>query len=225
MQSDSSSCSSVHAPSVDRSPDRGTAHPGEPVVMIAETAQVSSPRAEVIASHLTAAAVLVLAPAAAFSGAALSSPLYQAILRSDLGAAYQLLLGYAVLVPLAGALLAVLARTRFLASGKRVCALWGSVGAGVVITILALVLGGLLLVLQPVTPGGQTRVQEIGSSVKLWLPLIAFATYLMGSAWAVLDRRRCSSSGMNLVVLGIVTTLPGGAAIALTATALQAVGS
>ena len=62
MQSDSSSCSSVHAPSVDRSPDRGTAHPGEPVVMIAETAQVSSPRAEVIASHLTAAAVLGSSP-------------------------------------------------------------------------------------------------------------------------------------------------------------------
>ncbi|MBD8539195.1 hypothetical protein [Frigoribacterium sp. CFBP 8751] len=172
-------------------------------------------RHEVVASHLVAALVLVGSVTSAYFGAAVASPLRNALLSSDLDGVRDQLLLFAVLTCFVGALVAVLVRARFPGDRRRVCALWGPIGALVAVGLLTVVLGGLLVVLQPVSQGLQTPLQAAAAAVFLWVPLASFATFLLGLSWALIDRGASASSLTSLVVLAAGTAAPGAAAIAL----------
>jgi len=187
--------------------------------MASVTGSGRSGRVQVVAPHLVSMLVLVVAVFAAFSGATLTSPLRQSILTFDQGESLRLLALYAVCVPAGGAFVSVIVRRRFPQTGKRVCALWGPLGAWAVILVLAIVLGMILLFLT-VPQEHQTHVQAVAAAQDLWLPLVSFATYLAGIAWGVLDMRRSAARGRSLLVLGAAVSAPGAVAIVLIAVAL-----
>lgn len=170
---------------------------------------------EAVASHLVAAVVLVGSVSSAYFASAVASPLRNALLSSDLDRVRDQLLLFAVLTCFAGALVAVLVRARFPRSRRRVCALWGPIGALVAISLLMVVIGGLVVVLHSVPQGSQTPLQAAAAAAFLWMPLVSFATFILGLTWALLDRRQSASGVAGLLVLAAGTAVPGAAAIIL----------
>jgi hypothetical protein len=85
----------------------------------------------------------------------------------------------------------------------------------VAIGLLTVVIGGLLVVLQSVPQGSQTPLQSTAAAAFIWVPLVSFATFMLGLTWALVDRRKSAFNLTGLVVLAAGTAVPGAAAIVL----------
>jgi len=188
-------------------------------------AQQNAKSREEVASHLVASGVLVGSVTSAYLGGAVATPLRNALLSSNVDGVRDQLLLFAVLTCLVGAIVAVLVRARFSCSRRRVCALWGPVGALVAIGLLTLVIGGLLVVLQSVPQGLQTPLQANAAAAFLWAPLVSFATFMLGLTWALIDRRESASRLSSLVVLAAGTAVPGVVAVVLVSMSIASVES